>query len=226
MSYEIFEELCKEKGVKPIDVSRATGVSTATLSSWKVGRYTPKQDKLGMIATYFGVSLEYLQGKSPIRDLNKPLWQDADEYEQETDANERPETLPVRILGRVAAGVPMYSEENVEGYTYLEWRRSRQDNIFGLIIAGDSMEPLIHKGSLVIVEATDDVESGEIAIVMVNGDEGTCKRVQKVDNGIVLSSVNSEYGPMFFSIKDIEQLPVRIIGRVIEARTAINGRGW
>lgn len=60
MYYEIFENLCKENGVKPGTVSRGTGIHTATLTAWKQGKYTPKQDKLQLIANYFGVSLEYL----------------------------------------------------------------------------------------------------------------------------------------------------------------------
>ena len=62
MYYENFEQLCKSNNVKPSDVSKATGISTATLSSWKKGRYTPKNDKLQKIADYFGVSVEYLRG--------------------------------------------------------------------------------------------------------------------------------------------------------------------
>lgn len=58
--YAIFDELCKKKGVRPSDVSRATGISTATLTSWKKGKYTPKQDKLQKIADYFEVSVDYL----------------------------------------------------------------------------------------------------------------------------------------------------------------------
>lgn len=62
MSYAIFEELCRKIGVKPADVARETGVSTATLSNWKAGRYTPKADKRRLIADYLGVSLEVLDG--------------------------------------------------------------------------------------------------------------------------------------------------------------------
>lgn len=61
MGYEVFEMLCQKKGVKPFHVSKETGVSTATLSSWKTGRYVPKPDKLQKIAEYFGVSTEYLR---------------------------------------------------------------------------------------------------------------------------------------------------------------------
>lgn len=63
MYYEIFEELCKRKGVKPIDVSRATGISTATLSSWKKGKYTPKSEKLQLIADFFEVPLTTFTSK-------------------------------------------------------------------------------------------------------------------------------------------------------------------
>lgn len=60
MYYEVFQQLCDERGVRPGTVSKATGVSTATLTNWKQGKYTPKPDKLQKIADYFGVSLDYL----------------------------------------------------------------------------------------------------------------------------------------------------------------------
>lgn len=66
MYYENFEELCKKNNVKPSKVSRATGISTATLTSWKQGKYTPKQDKLQLVADFFHVSVDYLMtGKEP-----------------------------------------------------------------------------------------------------------------------------------------------------------------
>ncbi len=64
--YEIYQKLLDEKGIKNADVSRATGISNMTLSDWKNGKSTPKQDKLMKIADYFGVSLDYLMtGKEP-----------------------------------------------------------------------------------------------------------------------------------------------------------------
>ena len=64
MYYDKFEYLCNSKGVKPIDVSKATGISTATLSSWKKGRYTPKQDKLQKIADFFGVTVDFIMSET------------------------------------------------------------------------------------------------------------------------------------------------------------------
>lgn len=65
--YQRFEELCKEKNVTPYRVAKDTGITTATLSNWKAGRYQPKADKLLSIADYFGVSYAYLVGKTNIR---------------------------------------------------------------------------------------------------------------------------------------------------------------
>lgn len=58
--YEIFEKLCAEKGVTPYRVCKETGITTSTISNWKAGRYTPKQDKMQKIADFLGVSIEYL----------------------------------------------------------------------------------------------------------------------------------------------------------------------
>lgn len=67
--YEIYQRLLDEKGLKNADVARATGISNMTLSDWKRGKSTPKQDKLQKIADYFGVSIEYLMtGKEPAID--------------------------------------------------------------------------------------------------------------------------------------------------------------
>lgn len=73
--YEIFEELLKERGLKPIDVSRATGISSSTLTDWKMGRSVPKRDKMQKIATFLNVSAEYLDTgieKDDDDELNTP----------------------------------------------------------------------------------------------------------------------------------------------------------
>lgn len=76
MYYENFEMLCNLKGVRPGTVSKATGISTATLTSWKQSKYTPKQDKLQLIADYFGVTVDYLMTgtepkEKPVAELTK-----------------------------------------------------------------------------------------------------------------------------------------------------------
>ena len=67
MYYQNFEELCKQRNIKPNKVSKETGVSTATLTSWKQGKYTPKPDKLKLIADFFNVSLEFLMRNEDVQ---------------------------------------------------------------------------------------------------------------------------------------------------------------
>ena len=69
MGYEVFDELCKQRGVTPYKVSKDTGVSTSTLSSWKTGRYEPKDDKLRKLADYFGVSAHYLRTGKELKQI-------------------------------------------------------------------------------------------------------------------------------------------------------------
>lgn len=73
--YAIFQELLKKNGLKPYDVSKATGISSSTLTDWKMGRSTPKQDKMQKIADYFGVTLDYLmtgkESKSKLSESNE-----------------------------------------------------------------------------------------------------------------------------------------------------------
>lgn len=85
-------------------------------------------------------------------------------------------------------------------------------------IHGSSMEPRMKEGDVVIVRLQDDCESGETVVAIVNGDEATCKILQKTPEGITLMSTNPAYGPMFYSNKDIEDKPVRILGKVVELR--------
>ena len=80
------------------------------------------------------------------------------------------------------------------------------------------MEPRMKEGDVVIVRQQDDAESGDIVIATVNGDEATCKRLMKYETGIALISTNPSYDPMLFSNKEIEEKPVRIIGKVVELR--------
>lgn len=98
--YEIFEKLMKEKGVTPYRVHKETGIATSTLSDWKNGKSTPKQDKLQKIADYFNVSLDYLAGNSKVqntktneielskkaeRDIQKSISQTLDMLENSQD---------------------------------------------------------------------------------------------------------------------------------------------
>ena len=123
-------------------------------------------------------------------------------------------------MGKVAAGVPkQMQDEYVIDWEYIPKDWTKTGKYFGLKINGDSMSPRILKGDIVIVREQNDAESGDVVIVTINGDEATCKRLMKYADGISLISFNPAYEPMTFSNKEIEEKPVRIIGKVIENRS-------
>ena len=122
------------------------------------------------------------------------------------------------VLGRVAAGIPIEMVTEVLDTEELDPNDFPPGDYFGLVIKGNSMEPKISEGDVVIVRQQDDVESGQIAIVTINGDDATCKRVMKYGSNLRLVSFNPNYEPMQFSAEDVENLPVKIIGRVVELR--------
>lgn len=215
--YEIFARLLKEQGVKTSDVAKATGIASSMFSDWKKGRYHPKHDKMLLIASYFGVSVEYLEGITEERNPRKPQWQNADELEAEMD--DRPDSVWIPVLGRIAAGFPNVINEETLGFEPIDYNLAESGRFFALRIAGDSMEPEIKKGAIAVVRCQQDVDNGDVCIVAIDGDEATCKRMQKTDNGIMLVSTNPMYSPMYFSSKDCKEKPITIIGRVMEVRT-------
>ena len=124
----------------------------------------------------------------------------------------------INVLGRVAAGLPMEAIENIIDTEEISQELASTGEFFGLQIHGNSMEPRMYEGDVVIVRKQDDAESGDIIIAMINGQDATCKRLMKYAGSIGLLSLNPKYEPMIFDAKQIEELPVRILGKVVELR--------
>lgn len=122
----------------------------------------------------------------------------------------------IPIVTTVAAGEPIYAEENVEGW--IDYDKDPRGHIFACRIKGDSMSPRIQDGDIIIVDEESDWEDGDIVLVTINGNEGTCKRVQKYADSISLISLNPTYDPMVFTTEQVKDLPVEIKGKVVEAR--------
>ena len=195
--YKNFEKLLKINNTSSYKVSKETGITQATLSNWKLGKSTPKQDKLQKIADYFGVTLDYL-------------------VTGETSQQPHSPHPSIPILGRVIAGVPVEAVEDIIGKIQINEKLAKTGNFFALEVKGDSMQPRFQEGDVVIVKEQEDVESGQVAIVCVNGDEYTIKKVKKSESGITLIPFNSAYEPIFYSNEEIEKLPVVIKGRVVQ----------
>lgn len=220
--YDKIKQLCKEKSVTVTGTEKELGFSRGSLC--KIDKNKPSSEKLQKLADYFGVQLEYLTGASEFK-TKKEMLQHFDNKsnldgikEQMIDVQEN--TTRIKVLGKVAAGVPRHmQDEYVIGYEDVSNDMIKGDTVFGLEINGDSMSPRILKGDIVIVREQNDAESGDVVIVTINGDEATCKRLMKYADGISLISFNPAYEPMTFSNKEIEEKPVRIIGKVIENRS-------
>ena len=124
----------------------------------------------------------------------------------------------VNVLGRVAAGIPIDAIKDIIDTEEIPEEMARTGEFFGLQIHGDSMTPSICDGDIVIVKQQNDAESGDIVIATINGDEATCKRLRKYKDGVELISNNPSYSPFEFNNQEIEEKPVRIIGKVVELR--------
>ena len=182
-----------------MDLMRDLDLSSATISSWCNGKKLPRMGKIQMLADYFHIE------KSDLLEEKKPL-----DYSKKA--------VTINVLGSVAAGIPFEAVENIVDTEEISEDLAKTGTFFGLKIKGDSMEPRICNGDVVIVKQQEDAESGDIVIALVNGDEATCKRLTKYAGGIGLISLNSRYEPMMFSDEDILNKPVKILGKVVELR--------
>ena len=127
--------------------------------------------------------------------------------------------VKIPVLGYVRAGIPMYAEENIIDYEEISQQWARSGEYFGLRIRGDSMLPTLHDGDTIIVRKQSDVDNGDIAIVLVNGDDATVKEIHEEPDGVTLIGHNvAVYAPHFYSNRQIQELPVQIIGKVVELR--------
>ena len=126
--------------------------------------------------------------------------------------------VQIPVLGDVAAGIPIDAIENIIDTEEIPREMAMLGEHFGLRIKGNSMEPRICEGDVVIVRKQDDADSGDIVIACVNGDSATCKKLYKYDDYISLVSLNSIYQPMIFTNDQIKETPVTIIGKVVELR--------
>ena len=152
----------------------------------------------------------------PIDDLLKML---DDEQEFKLNEDVLPNNLNViPILGTVKAGYDWLAEENVVDYVTLKENIPNIKEYYALKITGDSMLPLLSEGDLVIVHDQDDVESGQTAVILINGEEATVKKVVKTNEGIELHSMNPYYPVKKFTYEDMKSIPVKIIGRVKKAK--------
>ena len=135
------------------------------------------------------------------------------------DENDAPaKGVRIPVLGSVAAGIPIEAIQDIVDYEEIDADMAAAGEYFGLRIKGSSMEPRIREGDVVIVRRQEEAETGDTVVVLVNGDSATVKRIKIEPNGIALIPNNPAYDTRFYSAAEVELLPVRIIGKVVELR--------
>lgn len=197
---ERIKEARKSAGLTQLELAKKTELSRSYIGDIEKDRYNPSVSTLQLIATATNTPLEDLL---PSTKTVSPTGRG----------------VRIPVLGRVVAGIPIEAVEEILDYEEITPELAATGEFFALKIRGHSMEPRMMEGDVVIVRRQDDVESGDIAIVLVNGNEATVKRVKKQEDGITLIANNiSVYEPHYYSNKEIEELPVRILGKVVELR--------
>lgn len=200
------KELRIEKKLNQRELAEKLMIAPSTISMYENGNREPNFEILEQLADFFNVDLNYLLGKT---DKTTKLIFETENQNQ---------GIKVPVLGAVPAGIPITAIEDIIDYEEIPQSWSNQGDFFGLRIKGNSMYPKLENGDVVIVKKQSTADNGDVVIAMVNGDDATCKRYKRTDAGIMLTSDNSEYSPMFYTNEQIQSLPVTIIGKVVESR--------
>lgn len=194
--------------MKPQELADKSGVSKASISQYVNGSHAPSNISSGKMASVLKVNPLWLMG------FDVPMAEDnTSESKSSSHAG-----VVIPVLGRVAAGIPITAAEYVIDTEEISQAMAADGEYFGLQIKGDSMEPKISNGDVVIVRKQSDADDGDLVIALVNGNDAVCKRLKKYAEGIALLSTNPAYEPMYFSEKEIAEKPVEIIGKVKELR--------
>lgn len=175
-------------------------LNKSIVSRYENNIHTPKKFTIvESIADFFRVDINYMMGKSE------------DKYGEEIEYKKIP------VIGIIAAGVPILSQEDIQGYEYV----TPNENIdFCLKVKGDSMiNARIYNGDIVFIHKQCEVENGEIAAVQIDGEVATLKRVYYVDGNIILRPENPNYTDMVFSKKD--KKIVQILGKAVSFKSEV-----
>ena len=191
--------LRKKKGLTQMQLAKLIGVSTSTVAMWETGQRKPDYHTIVRLREFFAVGFEQLLG------VERPQAAPA-------------ETVSVPVLGYVRAGRPNTAQQNIIGYELINEQLAKTGEIFCLTIKGDSMEPKMSDGDIVVVRRSATAESGQTVVAVVGKEEATVKKVLFHKDGITLVPTNPDYMPVYYTAQECENLPVTIAGVVVELR--------
>lgn len=199
----------KEKGLTQQELGDIVHKSSQVISNWERGYTTTiNQDDIVNISVALNVPVEKLLDDIPLILGNSP-------FNHQTLAPLPTEDKRVPIIGTVRCGPGGFAYEYLDGFVMVD--SDMTGDIRAFHCKGDSMVGLgIFDGDIAIVRIQDEIENGEIAVVVINGDEGTLKRVRKHDGMIILEAANPSYPPRIFNGEEANS--IHIVGKVLETR--------
>lgn len=231
--------LREEKNVYQKDLAQLLGVSVPAINYYENEKRAMDTDTAMKLADYFGVSVDYLLGKSETRSPERIKLSDEDisfmkgikkldEHEKKIIRNTMDYLMGVNtvyppsntfmcpVYGQISAGQPNWAEECLEGYLPIDPNLMgiiNPEECFFLRINGESMNKLIRNGAYALIRKQDTVENGEVAAVLVNGFDATLKKFTQQGNLIILEpcSDDSSYKTQVYN----EETTIRILGKYI-----------
>ena len=222
--YEIFEKLLEENHLSLVEFSRLSGIPKSTLYDWRSGKFRLKDDKRRIIAEFFNVSLDYLDGLTPYRndeDLNADIERMEERIKSKGELSEDVsalleqnkalrKALTAKPLHRAAAGQGAYND------VYSDKTISAEDGYEYAEVVGESMMPELRDGDIVKIQPQTETTPHDYTLVKVDGEHATIKFVEIVENGVWLRALNKEvFEDKFFSIQEVMTLPITILGKVV-----------
>jgi len=203
---ERLKALRAEKAEKQQEIAQVLGITASAYGFYESGKNLPSVDALIKLARHFGVSTDYLLGRT-----------------DEKDGKKNKSELRIPVLGRIPAGFPTEAIQYVVDWEDLDSViYNPQHEYFGLRVSGDSMYPTYQDGDVVIIQASPDAESGRDVVAIIDGNDATLKKMIKYEDGKVeLRPINPSYRAQIFSPAEIASLPVKILGFVRELRRIV-----
>lgn len=213
--------LREAKGLNMRETARLLGMPYTTYVNYEKGLREPTSEMLIQIADFFGVSIDYLLGRSSI-DSASPSFGGSSPRKMIDLSNApsniipMPEMRRIPLVGTIACGEPILAAENIEEYISIPKDLSGD---FALTCKGDSMiNARIFDGDIVYIRQQSTVENGEIAAVLIDN-EATLKRVRLFEDHISLEPENPMYKPLVYWNEDMNG--VRILGKAVAFTSAI-----
>lgn len=190
-------EFRKIAGLTQEQLAKKLNISRAAINHYENNEREPSFETLRKMTSIFNCTLDEL-----INGIKNP----------------KRAGVKIPVLGTIPAGIPIEAIEEILDYEEIDGDLASTGDFFALRVKGDSMAPRICDKDVVIIKQQEEVRNNDIAVVLVNGNDATLKRVKVENNGLWLIPDNEQYGAVFYTAQQVQSLPIKIIGKAVEIR--------